>query len=158
MVVVTTAVRMIFVFCLVQMTAMAFAVDAPDSTKTSPVTHMVVAANPHASRAGMDMLLAGGSAADAAVAIEMVLSLVEPQSSGVGGSGFMLYYDAAAEPENKIQAFDGRETAPQDVGPDLFTGVEKSRAGYMDAVIGGRSTGTPGVLSMLHIVHQTHGK
>ena len=78
MVVVTTTVRMIFVFCLVQMTALAFAVDAPDRTKTSPVTHMVVAANPHASRTGMDMLLAGGSAADAAVAIELVLSLVEP--------------------------------------------------------------------------------
>ncbi|MFB3078750.1 MAG: gamma-glutamyltransferase, partial [Lysobacterales bacterium] len=94
MVVVTTTARMILVFCLVQMTALAFAVDAPDRTETSPVTHMVVAANPHASRTGMDMLLAGGSAADAAVAIELVLSLVEPQSSGIGGGAFMLYYDA----------------------------------------------------------------
>lgn len=158
MVVVTTAVRMIVVFCLLQLTTMASAAEARDGSRTLPANHMVVAANPHASRAGMDMLLAGGSAADAAVAIELVLSLVEPQSSGIGGGAFMLYYDAAAESGNRIEAFDGRETAPQETGPDLFAGVEKSRAGFLDASLGGRATGTPGALHMLHLAHEKHGK
>ncbi|MBY0509950.1 MAG: gamma-glutamyltransferase, partial [Rhodospirillaceae bacterium] len=80
-------------------------------------SYMVVAANPLAAKAGMDILAAGGSAADAAIAVQLVLNLVEPQSSGIGGGAFMLHYDKGA---NKLLAYDGRETAPKAATPSLF--------------------------------------
>ena len=79
--------------------------------------HMVSAANPYAAEAGREILRAGGSAVDAAIATQLVLNLVEPQSSGIGGGAFMLYWDAAAK---ELKAYDGRETAPASAGPDRF--------------------------------------
>lgn len=119
---------------------------------------MVVSANKHASEAGLEILKRGGSAADAAIAVEMVLSLVEPQSSGIGGGGFMLHYDPNRTGPNQLNFYDGRETAPMAAGPDLFKEIT-DKEGYvlLDAVFGGRSVGTPGVLAMLKMAHDNHG-
>jgi gamma-glutamyltranspeptidase/glutathione hydrolase len=117
---------------------------------------MAASANPHATRAGLEMLEEGGSAVDAAVAMAMVLTLVEPQSSGIGGGAFLLYYDADTQ---AIQAFDGRETAPQSARPDQFSQwAGQGYEGFMQAVVGGLSVGVPGELRMLELAHQTRGK
>lgn len=136
--------------------------DAPASTETRAVapeasarTAGVAAANPLAVDAGLEMLAAGGSAADAAVAIQAMLGLVEPQSSGVGGGAFMLYYDAASK---KLTAFDGRETAPAGATADMFLDEKGEPLSYRDAVISGRSTGVPGAIAMLGAVHARHGE
>lgn len=115
--------------------------------------HMVAAANPLASEAGRAMLRAGGSAIDAAIAMQMVLTLVEPQSSGIGGGGFILYWDG-----HRVQAFDGRETAPAAVTEALFLQPDGSPMPFRDAQIGGRSVGVPGVLRALKLAHDQHGK
>jgi gamma-glutamyltranspeptidase/glutathione hydrolase len=114
--------------------------------------HMAAAANPHAAEAGREILRAGGSAIDAAIAMQMVLTLVEPQSSGIGGGAFVLHFDG-----RKVQAFDGRETAPAAADENLFVDSGKPMAFY-DAVVGGRSVGTPGVLRMLEAAHRQHGR
>lgn len=101
------------------------------------------------------MLRAGGSAVDAAIAAQAVLSLVEPQSSGIGGGAFLLHY---SKETRKVIAYDGRETAPAGAGPDLFLGPDKTPLKFYDAVIGGRSVGAPGVLRMLEVAHKKHGK
>ena len=116
---------------------------------------MVAAANPLAVKAGVDMLAKGGSAIDAAIAVQMVLNLVEPQSSGIGGGAFLLYLDKATA---KIQAYDGRETAPRAATPDMFMGKDGKPLGFTAAVDGGLSVGTPGLLRMLEAAHKTHGK
>jgi gamma-glutamyltranspeptidase / glutathione hydrolase len=117
---------------------------------------MVAAANPLAVDAGAAILVAGGSAVDAAIATQMVLNLVEPQSSGIGGGAFMLHYKNA---ENKLVAFDGRETAPALAKPDMFlnltTGAPRP---FAIALNGGLSVGTPGVVKMLEDAHKKHGK
>lgn len=115
---------------------------------------MVAAANPLAARAGYDILDRGGSAVDAAIAVQMVLNLVEPQSSGIGGGGFLLHWDAAAK---SLSSFDGRETAPAAVGEDLFLGPDGEPVARWDARVGGRSVGVPGVLRMLEAAHRQHG-
>jgi gamma-glutamyltranspeptidase / glutathione hydrolase len=115
---------------------------------------MAVAANPHASRAGFEVLKEGGSAADAAVAMAVVLTLVEPQSSGIGGGAFLLHYDAS---DKRVRAFDGRETAPALATPDMFL-AGNAPMGFYDAVVGGLSVGVPGELRMLELVHRQHGK
>lgn len=115
---------------------------------------MVSAANPHAVDAGLLMLEQGGNAIDAAIAIQLVLTLVEPQSSGIGGGAFLLWYDAKT---TQITSYDGRETAPSAATPDLFLENGKP-VSWIDAVIGGRSVGVPGVLHMLHKVHTQKGK
>lgn len=115
---------------------------------------MVGAANPHASEAGASMLRAGGSAVDAAIAMAMVLTLVEPQSSGIGGGAFLLHFD---DETNAVAAYDGRETAPASATPDMFLQGGKPRDFY-DAVIGGLSVGVPGQLRMLELAHRAHGK
>lgn len=117
---------------------------------------MVAAANPLATQAGQAMLAEGGSAVDATIAMALVLTLVEPQSSGIGGGAFMLHRDGA---EGGIQAYDGRETAPAGATPDMFAqyaggGFE----GFMQAVVGGKSVGVPGLLRMLEDAHRDHGK
>ena len=117
--------------------------------------HMIAAANPFAAQAGLDMLARGGSAVDAAIAAQMVLNLVEPQSSGIGGGGFMLRYDAESR---SVAAYDGRETAPAAATPELFLGPEGAPLEFFDAVIGGRAVGVPGLLAMLKLAHQRHGK
>jgi gamma-glutamyltranspeptidase / glutathione hydrolase len=115
---------------------------------------MIVAANPLAAAAGRQMLRMGGNAVDAAIAAQMVLNLVEPQSSGIGGGGFLLYYEHASR---HIQAYDGRETAPASATPDLFLDPSGSPLAFMDAVASGRSVGVPGVLRMLEAAHREHG-
>ncbi len=124
----------------------------------SPPTPMaagpfVSAANPLAVEAGMQVLAAGGSAVDAAVAIQAVLGLVEPQSSGLGGGAFMMVYDAR---ENAVTAYDGRETAPASATGDLFYENGQPLA-FPDAVLSGRSTGVPGAVAMLAMAHEDHG-
>lgn len=116
---------------------------------------MVSASNPLAVKAGVDMLAQGGSAVDAAIAVQMVLNLVEPQSSGIGGGAFMLHFDKAS---SKILAYDGRETAPGAATPDMFMGADGKPLGFTAAVDGGLSVGTPGLLRMLEAAHQAHGK
>ena len=115
---------------------------------------MVAAANPLAVKAGMAMLEAGGNAVDAAVAVQMVLNLVEPQSSGIGGGAFLLHYSK----DGRISAFDGREIAPAADTPALFLDAEGRPLKFYDAVIGGRSVGVPGTLRMLEAVHRKYGK
>ena len=116
---------------------------------------MVVAANPLAAQAGLEMLRAGGSAADAAVAVQTVLGLVEPQSSGLGGGAFLAWYDAKT---GTMTTFDGRETAPAAATPELFLGADGKPLDFFDAVIGGRSVGVPGVPRLLETVHRKYGK
>lgn len=113
----------------------------------------VAAAHPLAVQAGRQMLAAGGSAVDAAIATQMVLGLVEPQSSGLGGGGFMLAYDGQA-----IDAFDGRETAPGGVDEGLFLNDQGQPLGFWEAVASGRSVGVPGLLRMLEMAHAAHGE
>ena len=115
---------------------------------------MVVTANPHATKAGAEILRAGGSAVDAAIAIEAVLSLVEPQSSGLAGGAFMLHFD---NQNNKLTVYDGRETAPASVNKELFLDDNGQPMGFIEAKVSGISTGVPGMLSMLQLAHQDHG-
>lgn len=117
--------------------------------------YMVVAANPYASQAGKDILAKGGSAVDAAIAVQLVLTLVEPQSSGIGGGSFMLYWDKQTK---QLQTYDGRETAPKKVNDQLFVGANGQTVSWIDAVVGGRSVGVPGVLSAMKLAHDEHGK
>lgn len=116
---------------------------------------MVVTANPHASKAGAQVLRAGGSAVDAAIAIEAVLSLVEPQSSGLGGGAFMVHFDNKT---NKLAVYDGREIAPKSATPEMFLTDAGERMPYFDAKHSGISSGVPGMISMLKLAHQDHGK
>ncbi|WP_312064783.1 gamma-glutamyltransferase, partial [Brevundimonas sp.] len=113
----------------------------------------VSAANPLAVDAGMKVLARGGSAVDAAVAIQAVLGLVEPQSSGLGGGAFMMFYDADTE---AITVYDGRETAPASATPELFYENGKPLP-FVDAVLSGRSTGAPGAVPMLALAQKQHG-
>ncbi len=114
---------------------------------------MVSAANPLAVEAGYQILKKGGSAIDAAIAIQLVLTLVEPQSSGIGGGAFLMHYDG-----RKVQAFDGRETAPSAASDKLFQNPDGTPLSRMNGVVGGRSVGAPGVLRMLALAHKQHGK
>jgi gamma-glutamyltranspeptidase/glutathione hydrolase len=114
---------------------------------------MVSAANPLAAEAGVAILKAGGSAVDAAIAVQMVLTLVEPQSSGIGGGAFLMHFDG-----HQVQAYDGRETAPAGAQDDLFMGSNQQALPFPAAVIGGRSVGVPGVLRMLALAHAQHGR
>ncbi len=116
---------------------------------------MVAAANRHAARAGLDILRAGGSAVDAAIAAQMVLNVIEPQSSGIGGGGFLMHFAAKS---GAIDAFDGRETAPASAQPDMFQNYDGSRRKFHDVVPGGLSVGVPGLLRMLQMAHAKHGK
>lgn len=116
---------------------------------------MIAAAHPLAAEAGRDILARDGSAVDAAIATQMVLTLVEPQSSGIGGGAFLLYYDAAAA---RLETYDGRETAPAAVQPDHFLQADGEPKKFYDAVVGGGSVGAPGVLAMLEMAHRDHGR
>lgn len=113
----------------------------------------VAAANPLATDAGRQVLRAGGSAVDAAIAVQMVLALVEPQSSGIGGGAFLLHFDGKT-----TQAFDGRETAPAGATPQLFLDDSGQPIKFVDAVVGGRAVGVPGAVAMLARAHQQHGR
>jgi gamma-glutamyltranspeptidase/glutathione hydrolase len=113
---------------------------------------MAAAANPHATDAGAEILEAGGSAVDAAIAVQMVLTLVEPQSSGIGGGAFLLHWDG-----HRLTALDGRETAPAAATEALFL-HEGVPMPTVDAIVGGRSVGAPGVLRMLALAHRRYGR
>lgn len=117
--------------------------------------HMIVAAHPLAAQAGLEMLRKGGSAIDAAIAAQMVLNLVEPQSSGIGGGAFLLHWNRMAA---KLTTYDGRETAPAAAGPDLFLDDEGKPLDFELAAKSGRSVGVPGLLRMLEMAHKDHGK
>ncbi|MGF1876828.1 gamma-glutamyltransferase [Photobacterium frigidiphilum] len=116
---------------------------------------MIASANPYASEAGAAMLRQGGNAIDAMVATQLVLGLVEPQSSGIGGGAFLMYWDAKKE---ALTSFDGRETAPYGVTPRLFQDDKGEPLQFFDAVVGGRSVGTPGTVKLLQHTHQRLGK
>ncbi len=116
---------------------------------------MATAANPHAVEAALAMLREGGSAVDAAIAAEMVLGLVEPQSSGIGGGGAMVFYDAESE---AIVAYDGRERAPAGATPTMFLDARGQPMAFLDAQASGRSIGTPLLVAMLKLAHDDHGR
>lgn len=115
----------------------------------------VAAANPLAVEAGLAVLRRGGSAVDAAIAMQAMLSLVEPQSSGVGGGAFITYLDGAS---GKITIYDGREVAPAGAQPDMFLDAAGKPLPFMTAVVSGRATGVPGAVAMLKLAHDEHGK
>ena len=135
----------------------------PESREASPPTEapapapreaMVTSANPHATAAGIRMLEAGGSAVDAAIATHLVLGLVEPQSSGIGGGGFMLVHDAASGTEELI---DGRETAPAGARADMFLGDDGNPLSHAERVQSGHAVGVPGAIALYHLAHERHG-
>lgn len=115
--------------------------------------HAVAAAHPLAAEAGRAVLRDGGNALDAAVAVQLVLGVVEPQSSGVGGGAFLLHFDGQA-----VRAYDGRETAPAAASEDLFLGPDGQPLPFDDAVVGGLSVGVPGAVAMLEAAHRRHGR
>jgi len=116
---------------------------------------MVAAAHPLATRAGEEILRAGGNAVDAAIAVQLVLGLVEPQSSGLGGGAFLLYHDAKHQ---RLVAYDGRETAPAAARPERFLDADGHPLAFLDAVASGLSVGVPGTVRLLETVHRRHGK
>lgn len=116
---------------------------------------MAVTANGHATQAAFRLMRRGASAADAAIAAQLVLNVVEPQSSGIGGGAFLMYWDAAS---GRLTALDGRETAPKAAEPDYFLGADGKPLRFWEAVIGGRSVGTPGTLALMAEMHKRHGK
>lgn len=133
------------------LTAIAVAAAPPAAAQTR---HMVAAAHPLATEAGLEVLRAGGNAVDAMVAVQAVLGLVEPQSSGLGGGAFLVHFDAATA---TLTTFDGRETAPMAADGDYFRGVGGEPLAFWDAVINGLSVGVPGTPKLLDVVHERHG-
>jgi gamma-glutamyltranspeptidase/glutathione hydrolase len=120
-----------------------------------PPRVMIAAANPLAVEAGLSVLRRGGSAIDAAVAVQAVLGLVEPQSSGIGGGSYMVYYDARTR---AVTAYDGREFAPAGATPDMFLGADGRPLPFVTALLSGRSTGVPGAVAMLALAQRQHGR
>lgn len=125
----------------------------PDMATSYGQKHMAAAANPLATEAGREILRAGGSAIDAAVAMQAVLTLVEPQATGIGGGAFIMYWDG-----KRVQAFDGRETAPAGATENLFMRADGKPMEFSEGQIGGRSVGVPGVLRALEMAHRQHGR
>lgn len=116
---------------------------------------MIATANPLATKAGYAILRKGGTATDAAIAAQLVLNLVEPQSSGIGGGSFLVHFQASSK---KVVTYDGRETAPAAATPERFLDASGKPMGFFDAVLGGRSVGVPGTLRVLELAHKQHGK
>jgi gamma-glutamyltranspeptidase/glutathione hydrolase len=140
----------------------ALTVGAVAAQPAAPVragTQLVVSANPHASEAGRAILRAGGGAVDAAIAVQVVLTLVEPQSSGIGGGAFMLVYEAQNRgAAGSITAYEGRETAPAAATPDMFLGSNGRAESFANVGVGGLAVGVPGALRMLELAHREHGR
>ena len=146
-----------FLIGLVSALGLAAASTAPAQPKPANVyPHgMVVAANPLAAAAGRKVLERGGDAVDAAVAIQAVLGLVEPQSSGLGGGAFLMVYDGRT---HKLTAYNGREAAPAAANPGYFLQADGKPMPFFDAILGGKSTGPPGAIAMLGLAHHQHGR
>ena len=125
------------------------------NTTTAFKREAIAAANPLAAEAGFAILKRGGTAVDAMIAAQLMLGLVEPQSSGLGGGGFLLAHDGK---HNKLTTFDARETAPAGARPDRFIGVDGLPMKFYDAVIGGKSVGVPGAVALLAAAHKKHGR
>ena len=117
--------------------------------------HMIAAASPYAAEAGRQILRQGGSSVDAAIAAQLVLTLVEPESSGIGGGAFMMVYDPKTK---KTLSFDGRETAPASATPGMFLGSDGKPRDHFSPIPGGLSTGVPGVIAMFDMAHKKYGK
>lgn len=128
---------------------------APERMAVYARRQMVAAAHPAAATAGLEILRSGGSALDAAIAVQMVLGLVEPQSSGIGGGAFLIHWSAA---ERRLVTWDGRETAPAATKPDQFLGPDGRPLRFMEAVVGGLSVGVPGAVRMLEAAHRRDGR
>jgi len=122
---------------------------------TQATEPFVIAANPLAAQAGLNVLKRGGSAVDAAIAVQAMLSLVEPQSSGMGGGAFMTYFDGRTR---KLTVYDGREVAPAQATPGMFLDASGKPLPFDIAVVSGRATGVPGAVKMLALAHDEHGK
>ena len=157
-----TRIASLAIATLLPLTALAQEAAQPEDTHAvearkavAAQTYMVAAANPLAAEAGKRVLAAGGSAADAAVAVQLTLNLVEPQSSGIGGGAFLLYWDAS---QGALMTLDGRERAPLAADPDYWLGADGEPLGFFDAVVGGRSVGVPGTLMLLEEMHARHGR
>ena len=131
------------------------AISACAAAPDLPRRHMISAANPLASEAGREILRAGGSAVDAGIAAQMVLTLVEPQSSGIGGGAFLMHFRKS---DRNVEAYDGRETAPAAIRPDVFLTADGKRRAFSDVSTGGAAVGVPGVIRMLALAHRDHGK
>jgi gamma-glutamyltranspeptidase/glutathione hydrolase len=116
---------------------------------------MVAAAHPLAVEAGLEILRRGGTAVDAAIAVQMMLGVVEPHASGIGGGGFLLHYDGTSQ---AIAVYDGRETAPAGASPTMFLSADGKPLGYREAVASGISVGVPGLVAMLELAHKEKGK
>jgi len=149
--------RLLLSFLAINAVAWSLAVAKPPAgaAVTGQQTAAVVAANPMAVEAGMEILRKGGSAVDAAVAVQAMLGLVEPQSSGVGGGSFMLLFSGST---GALTALDGREKAPAGATPDMFLDEHGKPMSYLQAVRTGRSTGVPGTIAMLWAAHERQGK
>jgi gamma-glutamyltranspeptidase/glutathione hydrolase len=146
-------------FCAALAALALFGAAAQPAAPTRAETQLVVSANPYASEAGLRMLRAGGSAVDAAIAVQLVLSLVEPQSSGVGGGAFMLVYDAPSPGgAGDITAYEGRETAPAAATPDMFLAANGRPESFNNVGVGGLAVGVPGAMLMLESAHKEHGR
>lgn len=128
---------------------------APAAEAPATSAGFVAAANPIAVEVGLNILRRGGSAADAAVAVQVMLGLAEPQSSGIGGGGFLMHYDAQT---GEVTAWNGRETAPAAASPTMFLNDDGAPLKRPDAMRSGRATGVPGAMAMLEAVHKRHGK
>ncbi|MCE2509651.1 MAG: gamma-glutamyltransferase [Alphaproteobacteria bacterium] len=129
--------------------------DRGPSGKNIASRYMVVAAHPLATEAGLEMLREGGTAIDAAIATALVLTLVEPQSSGIGGGGFLVHY---AKKTGQVESYDGRETAPAAVDEKLFLDAAGEPLAFYDAAVGGRAVGVPGLIRLFELAHKEHGK
>ncbi|HEY3638716.1 MAG TPA: gamma-glutamyltransferase [Rhizomicrobium sp.] len=141
---------------LVGILAFIFAIALPARAADAPAKHyMVAAANPYAVDAGLQMLRAGGSAVDAAIAVQAVLTLVEPESSGIGGGAFLLLYDPATK---QVTSFDGRETAPASATPGMFLDASGKPRPKDEVIPGGLSVGVPGIVAMLELTHKRYGR
>lgn len=144
----------VFAVALLSLSACTHSQSSGANSTAAANQGIVVTANPLATQAGAKVLREGGSAIDAAIAIEAVLSLVEPQSSGLAGGAFMLYYHKA---DNKLSAFDGRETAPMAISATQFLSESGESIGFLNAKNSGLSTGVPGTVAMLALAHAQYG-
>ncbi|GAK86068.1 gamma-glutamyltranspeptidase [Vibrio ponticus] len=157
----------LLILSLALLSNLTFAADVADSVApelTSQINvkqsvtakeFVVAAAHPLAVEAGYQVLKSGGSAADALVTVQTVLGLVEPQSSGLGGGAFLVYYNAEKQ---QLTTYDGRETAPLTARPELFQDENGEPLKFFDAVVGGRSVGTPGTVKLLADIHRRYGE